>query len=557
MRLLAVVLAVAVAAGCLSSLPHASPPPTGATLGDLPKMQTDLKGTLGNGATVPLATASLLAADDTTTGTVPVDPSLHRLSMWLNATDPGVALLRDADGHLVCVAKSGRVCSAPVEVAAPATWQLQVKSLGPHGGAFDAHVALYAQAPVLADDGIPAAAGVAVARSDKPGGEPTLAWLKDGSILVASGNGVAKLAPDHATFSDATPPVDKALQQTLDPFLYGDPVTGRVYDTELDSCMRLSWTDDGGATWMTNPEVCGGPDQHHQKVAAGPSPVPGARAVHIATMNLASWLTTDDVVVFHSQSLDGGLAWTDTPAMTKQTAGMEARAVGNIAVADDGTIGIIAYLCDRFVDAAYNGVAFGRSTDGGLTWAWSRIAPGGGRCEGIDPGLAAVGTTFYAAWEDLFAGTGHEWWSQSTNAGATWSPPQAIPTGNLGSMVFTDAAADKTRLAVAFLGTADTAIGPTQAPGWALWHPYLASLDLTKPKATWTVERLQEDPVQAGPICMDGPMCLDGARNLLDFIDVQLDADHKAAVAYADGCEKECAQSWQSRLAQLRVAVES
>jgi hypothetical protein len=554
MRLLASLLALTIVAGCLSSGPAPTTPASGTeALGDGPALATDLKGTLGNGYEVPLASGALLRADDTSTGNVPVDPTLHRLSVWLNATDPGIAMLRDAQGHLMCAARSGRVCSAPINVTQPEQWPLSVYSLAPRGGDFDAHVALYHGIPVPKPDGLPAG-DLAVARSSLDGGEPTLAWTKDGSLLIASGSGVAKLDPQGAVFTDATPPVDAAAQQTLDPFLYGDPVTGRIYVTQLASCMRLSWTDDGGSTWTTNPLTCGGPDQHHQKVTTGPGPL--GRTVHIATMNLASWLTTNDVVIFHSQSLDGGVAWTESPAMTKQTAGMEARAVGNIAVLDDGTIAIIAYLCDKFVDAAYNGVAVGRSTDRGATWTWTRIAPGGGRCEGIDPGIAAAGNALYASWEDLSAGTGHVWWSSSGDGGATWGKPRQIPTGNLGSMVFTDATASKGRLAAAFLGTADTTLGPTQAPGWAHWYPYLASLDLTHPNATWQVVRLQEDPVQVGPICMDGPLCLDGARNLLDFVDVQLDAKDRAAVAYADGCEKDCVVSWQSRGAELRVATE-
>ena len=105
--------------------------------------------------------------------------------------------------------------------------------------------------------------------------------------------------------------------------------------------------------------------------------------------------------------------------------------------------------------------------------------------------------------------------------------------------------------------TPDTSIGPTQAPGWARWYPYLATLDVTKANATWSVVRLQEDPVQVGPICMDGPLCLDGARNLLDFIDVQLAKDGRAYVAYPDGCDNACARPWQSRGDDLKVAVES
>jgi hypothetical protein len=51
-------------------------------------------------------------------------------------------------------------------------------------------------------------------------------------------------------------------------------------------------------------------------------------------------------------------------------------------------------------------------------------------------------------------------------------------------------------------------------------------------------------------------MCLDGARNLLDFIDVQIGGDGRAYVAYADGCEGTCARPWESRGSTLKIAIE-
>jgi hypothetical protein len=554
-------LAVLLVAGCLSSpKPDAAGP---APAPSPPFLVHYLNGTLGDGAQVPLATSSLIRFYSTATGDLPLRDGAARFEARLDSEDVGVAFVRDGDGHLLCVVRTGRVCAGPVPGDAAGPWSLAVSSLTPRGGAYSLRVEEYADPPVPAGDGLPAAGpGVAVARSDLDGGEPTLAWLPDGRILAAAGSGVARLELD-GSFTDATPPVDAAARQTLDPFLYGDPATGRVYVSQLASCMRLSWTDDGGATWLTNPATCGGPEQHHQKIAVGPGVGPGPRVVHIATMNLASWLATgtteppatgQQTTIFHSRSVDGGLTWSQNPAFVQEAEGMRARAVGNIAAMDDGTIAIVAYLCDRFVDADFNGVAVGRSTDLGLTWTWTKVAPGGGRCEGIDPGIAAAGDKLYVAWEDLTEGTGHVWWSVSGDGGATWSERQALPTGDLGSFVFTDAAASADRLAVAFLATADTPIGPTQAPGWALWRPYLASLDLKS--GDWSVVRLQEDPVQVGPICMDGPMCLDGARNLLDFIDVQLSTDGRAAVAYPDGCEGACALPWQSRDAFLRIASE-
>ncbi|MEA3165192.1 MAG: hypothetical protein QOJ26_36, partial [Thermoplasmata archaeon] len=556
MRLQAAAVALLVLAGCLSS-----PGDDDAAGGDgatqpqpfAPFLTQHLNGTLGNGAEVPLTTSALLRGYSHSLADVPLGDGAQRFELALDSEDVGIAFLRDPDGHLVCAARTGRVCSGVVPPDATGPWALDVASLTPGGGAFSAAVRQYLDAPVSANDGLPGS-NLTVFRSEGSGGEPTLAWMDDGRLLVTPDAGVYRLELD-GSYTDVTPVLDATTGQTLDPFMVGDPVTGRIYVSQLAQCLRLSWTDDGGESWMTNPAVCAGPEQHHQKIAVGPGPL--GRVVHVGTMNLASWLTTDELVIFHSRSVDGGLTWTQNPAMVKQAAGMEARAIGNIAVLDDGTIAIVAYLCDRFVDADYNGVAVGTSSDLGLTWTWRRIAEGGGRCEGIDPGIWAAGDTLYAAWEDLSAGTGHVWWSKSSDRGVTWAERQAIPTGALGSFVFTDAAASDTRLAVAFIATADTSIGPTQAPGWSQWHPYLASLDLAAPDAAWTVERLQDDPVQVGPICMDGPKCLDGARNLLDFIDVQIGPDGRAAVAYADGCEEECTYSWQSRDSQLRVAVEA
>lgn len=553
-------VAAALAAGCLdapggSDGGDAAPSPAPAALE--PLLVDRLEGTLGDGAEVPLLTSALLRGYSTTTGSVAVHADARRFELELLAADAGVAFLRDGDGNLACAARSGRVCSGvvPPAAAGASPWSLAVVSLTPRGGAFAAEVREYADAPVLRDDGLPEA-GVPVFRSEARGGEPTLAWTADGRLVVAPTGEVYRLELD-GSFTDVTPPAEGAVGgANLDPFLAGDPATGRIYLSQLVQCLRVSWTDDGGDSWTTNPLACAGPEQHHQKLAVGPGPGPGplSRAVHVVTMNLASWLATDELAIVHSRSLDGGLTWTQTPAMLKQTAGMEARAVGNIAVMDDGTIAVIAYLCDRFVDAEHEGVAVGVSTDLGATYTWRRIAEGGGRCEGIDPGIAAAGDTLYAAWEDLSAGIGRVWWSSSTDGGVTWTGRQAVPTGDLASFVFTDAAASEARLALAFHGTADSGLGPTQAPGWARWYPYLASLDLAS--GEWTVGRLQEDPVQVGPICMDGPKCLDGARNLLDFIDVQLSPDGRAAVAYADGCDDPCEFPWQSRGSQLRVARE-
>jgi hypothetical protein len=519
-------------------------------------------GTLGAGAEVPLVNGNLLEQYDSLAFAVPVDGSVRVLQLHLAGDAVAVARLRDDDGHLLCVARMGRVCSTRVNETDKVDFPVEVISLAPRGVSFRLEATLSPDAPVLGVDPTPLAHGFEVYRSEAEGGEPTLAVSRDDRVLVVAGTGVLRLEAD-GNFTDVTPPVEAALAQTLDPFLYGDSETGRIYLTQLSQCLRVWWTDDAGDSWMGNPEVCAGPEQHHQKVAVGPGPVddgggpvPDQRAIHIATMNLASWLSADELLVFHTRSLDGGVTWTQNPAKVVDADGTaELRNIGNIAATTTaGEVLSIGYRCDRFVDADYNGVSIGRSTDYGATWVWQRIAPGGGRCEGIDPGIWVdhADDHAYAAWEDMSKDdSGHVWFAQSTDGGITWGEPLAIPTPGLGSFAFTDIAAESHAKAIAFLATPDTTLGPTQAPGWARWYPYVALEELHG----WKVYRLQEDPVQLGPICMDGPKCLDGARNLLDFIDVRIDDTVGAVVAYPDGCEADCDWPYQSRDAFLRIAV--
>lgn len=580
MRLPSLVLAVLLAAGCLSTSEHGQPKDadgpwlSDAVIGEAAAIRAEQKADvhdagrdlvlawsadLGAGAEVPLVNGDLLDQYANAAFAAPADASVRTLRLHLTGSDVAVAMLRDDEGHLLCVARTGRVCSTRVNETAVVRFPITVTSLAPGGTTVELEATLSPDEPTYGTDPTPPASTYAVFRSDLEGGEPTLAPLDAARALVVAGTKVLRLEPDGG-YTDVTPPVEATLDQTLDPFLYADQATGRVYFSQLSQCLRMWWTDDGGATWLGNPEVCAGPEQHHQKITVGDGPLPGVRAVHVATMNLASWLTTDELVIFHTRSLDGGLTWSENVNKAKDADGApEARNIGNIAAGGAaGQVLAIAYLCDRFVDAEYGGVGIGRTTDYGVTWQWQRIAPGGGRCEGIDPGLWLTDDGHaYAAWEDISAGTGHVWWAASADAGQTWGEPRAIPTPGLGSFVFTDAAATKDRLAVAFLATPDTQLGPTQAPGWARWFPYVATLDLADAGASWQVGRLQEDPVQLGPICMDGPKCLDGARNLLDFIDVQVGPAGNVFIAYPDGCEGECARQDESRSAFLRMAVEA
>ena len=87
-----------------------------------------------------------------------------------------------------------------------------------------------------------------------------------------------------------------------------------------------------------------------------------------------------------------------------------------------------------------------------------------------------------------------------------------------------------------FLGT--TAAGNDQSASFAgVWHLYVAAT--YDGGATWTtIDATPSDPVQRGCIWLGGGS--NTCRNLLDFMDVTVDAIGRVDVGYADGCTTTC-----------------
>ena len=112
-------------------------------------------------------------------------------------------------------------------------------------------------------------------------------------------------------------------------------------------------------------------------------------------------------------------------------------------------------------------------------------------------------------------------------------------------------AGDGDRAAVAFLGTKTG--GDAQDPLFgqnadqtrytgAEYHLYIATTyDRGR---TWkTVDVTPKDPVQRGRICLAGTTCTGSDRNLLDFMDIQVDRQGRVLVGWSDGCTGRCVSS--------------
>jgi hypothetical protein len=333
-----------------------------------------------------------------------------------------------------------------------------------------------------------------------------------------------------------------------------DPWTNSVYVSHIldpQGMVGVSWTLDEGTTWLHNRAV-GLPDQDHQKMATGPSVVPGAPVpvlYHSYAYFPLAPANDEGAPVFVARSLDGGLTFTQEP-VTGLSDGTQPANTGPIEADREGNVYIPLPMCQ---DHGSIGVAV--SHDQGQGWQVVQAAPGPLNCdESLDPGLAvdAKGTV-YVAWLDPRG----VWYAASQDHGATWAPPVKVSLPQLTSFAHVDAVAgDAGQLAIVYQGTPDTDKTQSIADGWAAWNTYVAFVgDATGAPAVRTgMVNPPDDPVQRGCIWMwgGGNPC----RNLIDFVDIQLQPDGRVVVVYADGCPKTCETPADSRLHRGIVGIE-
>ncbi|HEX2058875.1 MAG TPA: hypothetical protein VHI71_10970, partial [Actinomycetota bacterium] len=187
--------------------------------------------------------------------------------------------------------------------------------------------------PVRADSGplavahraggveVPAPGGKASPRLFRTGvgaGEPTLGVTKGGTIFFqALAGGPQVLATDDGgkKWRDVSPKLGSMDRhpQTLDPFLYVDPWTDRVYTFDFFfGCSLLSFTDDGGETWTTSLGGCG--LQDHQNLFTAP-PVLSPTTVYpnvVYACSTQAGATIYSVATQCEKSLDGGVTFVPT-----------------------------------------------------------------------------------------------------------------------------------------------------------------------------------------------------------------------------------------------------
>jgi hypothetical protein len=396
----------------------------------------------------------------------------------------------------------------------------------------------------------------------------------------------------RATFNDCSSPAKpnweaKPLVLAAAPFPLGDPIlftdhdTGRTFVSQLNGLTpagsKTDVTDDDGDNFTPSEGSSAPSDIDHQTIgggifhAGGIGPITSyPNAVYYASQSVSDARA--------AQSLDGGQTF--GPAFPMYTINECAGLHGHIKVSPkDGTVYVPNVGCEGSLPFHEIGAkqALIVSEDNGMNWDIRPIPDstthGNGNEQNTilgtrDPSVAidADGTVYFAYQaEDRLteyntdpadkAGDTHPKVAVSHDKGLTWEPSidlgaTVLNGSSLKNATFMAATAGSGgRAAIAFFGT------ETGGNNWACGEGYDCSGDtMLYPRdkfegiwylyisttfdggQTWTTQNVTPgDPVQRGGICYGGD-----CRNLLDFMDLQIDKEGRILVAGEDGCIAGC-----------------
>lgn len=350
-----------------------------------------------------------------------------------------------------------------------------------------------------------------------------------GGVAIGFGTGVHRSTDGGLSWTDVSPKIANIRMppETNDPYVYVDETTGRVFQFAMAPvlvCSIMSWSDDQGASWTTNPRGCAGgvPWDHQTMVASKP------RTLVTTPLypNVLTMCTNQGVDIMCGRSLDGGLSW--LPAgVVPSVAGCSLH--GHLKAAPDGTIYLPRTGCS-------NAVVFVSKNDG-VSWqshviSTPLIPPIGGPDSTVavdDDGNA------YSAYIDMKGGVRL---SKSTNGGATWSAPILVSPPGVTANLPALAAGSAGRVVVAYVGTTGLANGyQSSATSATTWDAYLTvstnALDAA-PTFDSVIANPPGNPIVRGSC---GPGRCPGQ---VDFIDVTITPAGAPFAAFVDACTGAC-----------------
>lgn len=385
----------------------------------------------------------------------------------------------------------------------------------------------------------------------KGAGEPTIGVTKDGVVFSDVMEKVVASRDQGRTWKDVSPghPV------TIDPYLYVDPVTSRVYKSDLlATCQALSWSDDRGATWTTAPAACNQSD--HQTIVAGKPRISATVGYPHVLYNCSQTAGYNGFSYASgcAKSLDGGVAWVPTGAMAFENpspygvgpgsgdSGIPGTCIGDIGhiwAGDDGTLYVPRGWCGQ--------PWLAWSIDEGLTWRRAQVARNGMNTT-LSGGFGLVAPGSGQSDHEAAVVTGPQghvfflwvaldrlpYLAVSGDRGRTWSRPMMVGAPGVneawGPALSVDAAG---RVSVAYMGTTTSPGKPwTGSYGTTTWSGYVARIDAplaARPLIRSAAVTPPPSPLTTGRCGPD--RCND---RILDFIDVASGPDGSSWGAFVD-----------------------
>ncbi|HEX2058312.1 MAG TPA: sialidase family protein [Actinomycetota bacterium] len=382
-------------------------------------------------------------------------------------------------------------------------------------------------------------------------GEPTIGHSQDGSVFFVGAdidtvagrpNQVDIVRSDDfgGTWTNVSPKLgpENTHPITLDPYIWMDNDTGRLFTIDLTvACSIMSFTDDEGASWVTNPLACGRPVNDHQTLFGGP-PV---TSTPVAYENVLYYCWNDVATSSCSKSIDGGLTFrpSGTPAFrgVTQDDGGEAELCGGlhgqgVVSPKDGTVFLPRQYCGRpFVAISH---------DEGLSWEQVRVSRLGhpvGSHPSVD--VDAAGNVYYT-W---VAEDHNLWLTISRNNGETWGKPMmvAAPGVDEANLPAIDVG-HPGKIAISYMGSENSPGTPRENGAdytRVTWNGYITiSPNVLSERPIFYSASVNdpEDPLFRGR-CGPGR-----CGRVYDFIDSEIGPDGTPWGAFVDACIEICAQ---------------
>jgi hypothetical protein len=388
------------------------------------------------------------------------------------------------------------------------------------------------------------------------GVEPTLGLTKDGHIFYTAFQSNTRIDVAHSgdggkSWDLRSPQIGGRNVHTVsvDPYIYVDKDTDRIFNIDLTvACSYMSFSDDKGKSWITNPLACGRPVNDHQTLFTGPP----AESPMVVYPNIVYYCWNDVGSSSCSKSVDGGVTFHPTgspafPGVDPDAGGQGGGFCGGLHghgfVAEDGTLLLPKGHCGQPWLAI--------SKDEGKTWTRVQVANNGVADHEADAVMDKKGNIYY-----IYIGRDRlPYLVVSTNGGKKWSKPVMVgPPGlkeaNLPAMDLGSVG----KVAFVYMGSENSPYRPGSDEQGdyknTTWNGYMGI----------TANALDKDPLfytstvndKKDPLVRD--TCGPGrCRAVYDFIDVVVDRGGQTWAAFVDGCIAICSQTGPSNLGSEAV----